>query len=194
MPRKSLHLKNAFAALQEFALRHKRPPSYEETRQLFRYRSKNAAYWLIQKLIQAGFLSRDHKGKLVFDARGGVRLLGTVQAGFPSPAEEELVDVLRLEEYLIKNPQSTYLIRVTGDSMIEAGIHQGDLVLVERGRQPQHKDIVIAQVDGEWTMKYYTKTKREIILLPANPKYRPIKPKQELLIGGVVISVIRKYK
>jgi repressor LexA len=88
---------------------------------------------------------------------GGIKLLGTVQAGFPSPAEEELIDTLSLDEFLIKNPQASYLVKVTGDSMIDAGIMPDDLVVVDRGRQPRHGDIVIAQVDGEWTMKYYEK-------------------------------------
>ena len=194
MPRKRIHPQQAIALLRTFYLKHRRPPSYEEVRHLFRYRSKNAAFWLIRKLESAGLVERDSKGKLILDALLGVKLLGTVQAGFPSPAEEELMDTLRLDEYLIRHPESTYLIKVTGDSMVDAGIHEGDLVLVERGRQPQNKDIVIAQVDGEWTMKYYVKTKREVILVPANRKYKPIQPQHELVIGGVVVSVIRKYK
>ena len=78
--------------------------------------------------------------------------------------------------------------------MIEAGIQEGDLVLVERGRQPKHRDIVIAQVDNEWTMKYYEKSGKDTRLVAANKKYPPIVPKKELIIGGVIIAVIRKYK
>lgn len=121
-------------------------------------------------------------------------MLGTVQAGFPSPAEEELIDTLSLDEFLIKNPQASYLVKVTGDSMIDAGIMQGDLVIVERGRQARHGDIVIAQVDGEWTMKYYEKKGPKIFLRAANKKYPLIEPKAELVIGGVVVANVRKYK
>jgi repressor LexA len=128
------------------------------------------------------------------DSSFGIRLLGTVQAGFPSPAEEELIDTLSLDEYLIRSPQNSYLIKVTGDSMIDAGIHQGDLVVVERGRDLKNGDIVIAQVDGEWTMKYYERNKSEVVLVPANKKYPKIRPTHQLEIGGVVVSVIRKYK
>jgi repressor LexA len=124
----------------------------------------------------------------------GVKILGSIQAGWPSPAEEELVDTVSLDEYLIKHPEQTFLVKVTGDSMIDAGIHEGDLVLVERGRQPRHRDIVIAQVDNEWTMKYYEKAGREVRLMAANKKYPPIQPKEELNVGGVVVAVIRKYK
>ena len=139
-------------------------------------------------------IEKDNKGKLLLDSLTGTRLLGTVQAGWPSPAEEELVDTMSLDEYLIKHPDQTFLIKVTGDSMIDAYIKEGDLVLVERGRQAKHGDIVIAQVDNEWTMKYYEKLGTKVRLVAANKKYSPIIPKAELVIGGVVTAVIRKYK
>ena len=78
--------------------------------------------------------------------------------------------------------------------MIDEGIKEGDLVLVERGRQPAHGDIVIAQVDGDWTMKYYEKKGGKVVLRAANKKYPLIEPKRELIIGGVVIANVRKYK
>ena len=78
--------------------------------------------------------------------------------------------------------------------MIDEGIKEGDLVLVERGRQAQHGDIVIAQVDGQWTMKFLEKKNGKIILRAANKKYPPIEPKGELVIGGVVVANVRKYK
>ena len=85
------------------------------------------------------------------------------------------------------------MLKVSGDSMIEAGIHPGDLVLVERGRPVRHGDIIVAQTDGEWTMKYYFRNGKNILLKAANRKYPPLKPKQELVMGGVVIACIRKY-
>jgi repressor LexA len=101
---------------------------------------------------------------------------------------------MSLDEFLIERPEQTFLIKVSGDSMIDAGIQEGDLVLVERGRSPKNRDIVIAQVDNEWTMKYYDKTGSQVRLIAANKKYPPIKPQQELKIGGVVVAVIRKYR
>ena len=192
--RDRIDLKEAATKFRSFHREHKRPPSFREIAQLFGYKSKNAAYELAQKLIQHGLISRDKQGKLLLDSLSGIKLLGTVQAGWPSPAEEELVDVLSLDEYLIKHPDQSYLIKVTGDSMIDAGIHQGDLVLVERGRTPRDQDIIIAQVDGEWTMKYYEKRGNQVKLIAANKKYAPIIPKRELVVGGVVMAVIRKYK
>lgn len=96
---------------------------------------------------------------------------------FPSAAEEELVDILSLDEYLIKNSQSSFLIKVEGHSMIEAGIYPKDLVIFERGRQPVDGDIVIAEVDGQWMMRYFYKRDRQV----------------ELKIAGVITAVIRKY-
>lgn len=192
--KKPLDLSKALGRLRHFYRDKHRSPSFAEVCGLFGYRSKNAAFELVDKLIEKGFLKKDSKGRLLLDSLSGVKLLGTVQAGWPSPAEEELVDTLSLEEYLIKHPEQTYLIKVSGDSMIDAGIHQGDLVLVERGRAPKDKDIIIAQVDGEWTMKYYEKRGENVRLVAANKKYSPIVPKQELVLGGVVTAVIRKYK
>jgi SOS-response transcriptional repressor LexA len=102
---------------------------------------------------------------------GGIALLGSVQAGLPSPAEEELIDTLSLDGFLVKRPEATYLLTVSGDSMIEVGIHPGDLVLVEKGGVRKNNDIVIAQVDGEWTMKYFGKDKQGVYLDPANSRY-----------------------
>ena len=117
-----------------------------------------------------------------------------MEAGFPSPAEEELADTMSLDDLLIQNPQATFLLRVSGDSMTEAGILPGDMVIVDKGQTPKNGDIVIAEVDGAWTMKYLKKRGAEVTLIPANPKYRPIRPKKELKIAGVVTAAVRKYK
>jgi repressor LexA len=77
--------------------------------------------------------------------------------------------------------------------MTGAGIMEGDLVIIEKGRSPKNGDIVIAEVDGEWTMKYFTRKGKTIVLEAANPKYPPIEPRAELRLGGVVTAVIRKY-
>ena len=122
------------------------------------------------------------------------RVLGLVEAGFPSPAEEELRDTLSLDEFLIQNPDACFLLKVSGDSMTGAGILPGDLVIVDRGQTGKSGDIVIAEVDGEWTMKYLKKSGDSVYLVPANPSYKPVKPKHELKIAGVVTAVVRKYK
>jgi repressor LexA len=144
--------------------------------------------------MQRDWLEKDAKGKLLPGRRfHDLRLLGTVAAGFPSPAEEELLDTVTLDELLIRNKEATYLLKVNGESMIEAGILPGDLLIVERGAAPRDGDIVIAQVDREWTMKYFRRRGAAVFLEAANPDYQPIHPAEELHIAAVVRGVVRKY-
>jgi len=194
---KTLNMESRVQALRLFYRTEERVPSYAEMLGLFGYRSKNAVYRLVKNLEKTGYIRRSTAGKISFTRRltGSIKILGLVQAGFPSPAEEELVDVLSLDEYLVRRPEATFMLTVSGDSMIDAGIQPGDLVLIEKGRNPKSNDIVIAQVDGEWTLKYYLRDRKQGIRLePANKKYQTIIPKQSLVIGGVVRAVIRKYE
>jgi len=178
-----------------FCSGHKRMPSYSEMMCLFRLKSKNAVFKRVHSLIKEGFLDKDPKGKIIpRRLLKPVRMLGVIAAGFPSPAEEELADTMSLDEYLISNPQATYLLKVDGDSMIDAGIHAGDLILVQKNIAPKTGDIVVAQVDGEWTLKYFEKRGKRTALKSANQKYPTIIPRQELVVAGVVIANIRKYK
>lgn len=124
---------------------------------------------------------------------GGLAVSGRVHAGFPSPAEEELRDVISFDDYLAPHPETSFLLSVTGDSMSGAGIMEQDLVIVERGRQPRDGDIILAEVDGNWTMKYFRKKGRTVTLEAANPGYPPIVPQTELRVAGVVTALIRKY-
>ena len=172
-----------------------RMPSFSEIAEMTGFRSKNAVYKLVNNLEKLKVLERDDKGRLIaLSIAAPVKLLGTVEAGFPSPAEEELADNLSLNDLLIQNPEATFLLKVSGDSMSEAGIFPGDMVLVDKGAQAKNGDIVIAEVDGEWTMKYLKKQGENVVLMPANPKYQPIRPKKELKIAGVVMAVVRKYR
>jgi len=80
-------------------------------------------------------------------------VIGQIEAGFPSAAEEELADAISLDDFMIRNKAATFLLKVSGESMIQAGICPGDLVLVERGRVAKNNDIIVAQVDDAWTIK-----------------------------------------
>ena len=187
-------LGKSVSKIRKFFRLHRRLPTYQEIAALFGFASKNAAFKLAQKLIDAGFLEKDSSGKLIpKHLFAPLPISGIIRAGFPSPAEEELVDLMSLDEFLIEKPEATMMIKVSGDSMIDAGIHPGDIVLMERGRMPKEGDIVVANADGEWTMKYYAKKSGKVTLMPANKKYQPITPKQSLEMGGIVVSVIRKY-
>ena len=118
--------------------------------------------------------------------------LGRLPAGFPSPADDYLEGKLDLNRHLIKHPAATFFVRVTGDSMIGAGIHSGDLLVVDRSLEPSDKNVVVAVLDGELTVKRLFKQHGVLRLLPENLNYQPIEitPQQTIEIWGVVTNVI----
>ncbi len=170
-------------------------PSYKEIMDMLGFKSKNAVYKLVNKLVAENIVSKDSQGRLIpNNLIGEVPLLGLVEAGIPTLAEESILDTMSFDEYLIGDPSKTFVLKVKGDSMIEEGIHEGDLVIVERKNEPKDGDIVIAEVDGGWTMKFLRKkVGKPIFLEPANKNYKPIYPEQSLNIAAVVKGVIRKY-
>ena len=177
-----------------FYTKYKRMPLYKEIMVLTGFRSKNAVFKLIGKLVEDGVVGKDRAGHLVpKNLYEGVPLLGLVEAGFPSAAEEELLDVMSLDEFLIPNKESTYILKVKGDSMIEAGINPGDMVIVERKQSYKPGQIVIASIDNEFTMKYLRKKRERHYLEPANKNYEPIYPTGDFRIEAVVVAVVRKY-
>lgn len=178
----------------EFYKNSKRLPTYSEIMKMLSFKSKNAVYKLINQLVKEGVLEKDSRGKISpAKLYGEVKVLGTVEAGFPGVAEELASDTLSLDEFLIENKEATYMLTVKGDSMIDAGIHEGDLVLVERKGEPRDGDIVIAEIDGGWTMKYFRRRNDKVYLEPANKKFSLIFPKEELKIAAIVKAIIRKY-
>ncbi len=172
--------------LSGFYRDHRRMPAYSEMLPLLGVRSKSVVHFWMRKLLREGILEKDRKGLLRPVRRDfALPLVGAIQAGFPTPSEEGLRDLV---------PEASFLLRVSGDSMTGEGIMPGDLVIVERGREPRAGDVVVAQVDGEWTMKYFTRTKSgAVVLESANPKYPPIRAREELKIAGIVSAVVRKY-
>ena len=170
-------------------------PSYSEMAILCNLKSKSSAFELAGKMIREGVLAKDRKtGTLV--PRKNYRELpfvGLVQAGFPSPAEEELTDTMSLDDYLVQNREATYIMRATGDSMTGAGIQSGDMLIVERKTEAPVGAIVIALVDNERTMKYLRKKNGQYYLEAANDKYPDIHPEGTLNIEAIVRGVFRKY-
>ncbi len=172
----------------------KRMPSYAEIMSILGFKSKNAVYKLINKLVDMGLVEKDSNGKLLpKNLFQEVKLLGLVEAGIPTMADEADLDTLNLDSYLIKNRMASYLLEVKGDSMIDEGIHEGDLVIVERREDAKDGDIVIAEVDGGFTMKYLRKKGNKVFLEPANKNYKPIYPEHDLKISAIGKGVIRKY-
>ncbi len=194
MPR-DIQLSEKIRLLRRFWRQERRPPTYAEMLDLFGYKSKNAVFGLLAKLEEAGCIVKDPNGRIALLPRitGTVRVLGSIAAGFPTQEEQQEADAVTLDEYLVKNPDNTFMLTVRGDSMIDAGILPGDIVLVEKGPRPGQNDIVVARVDEEWTLKYYVRDAAGVRLEPANPKYKFIRPQHSLEIGGIVRAVIRKY-
>ncbi len=181
--------------LEDFYYQHKRLPSYSELAKLFNYKSKSSAFNLASTLIKEGIIKKDKSGNLIpankflYD----LKVLGEVEAGFPSAAEQENLEQLSLDNYLIKNKEASFMLKVSGYSMKDAGILPGDMVLVDRSIKAQENDIVIAEVDNNWTMKYLRRKGSKVYLQAANSKYKDIYPESDLKIAAVVKAVIRKY-
>ena len=119
----------------------------------------------------------------------------SVQAGFPSPAEDHQVDRIELMSQLVKHPQATFYVRIQGDSMRDAGILNGSVVLVDKAIKPRHGHIVIAVVDGDFTCKRLYQRGGTMRLKAENPTYPDIVPKdgQTVEIWGVVVATIHQH-
>ncbi len=118
--------------------------------------------------------------------------MNPVAAGFPAPTEDYVEAKLDLNKHLIKHPEASFMVRVTGYSMIDAGIHPGDLLIVDRSLEPTNNKVIIAVVNGELTVKRIRKTRGKLLLMPENDSYEPIQiyPETEFHIWGVVTNVI----
>lgn len=118
--------------------------------------------------------------------------LGRLPAGFPSPSDDYLEGTLDLNRHLIKHPAATFFVRVSGDSMIGAGIHSGDLLVVDRSLEPIDGHVIVAALDGELTVKRLSTQGAKIRLIPENPTHQPLNvhPTQSFEIWGVVTNVI----
>lgn len=184
----------AAQSIRTFFNSHKRIPSYQEMCDLWGFASKKASFEVAKKLIEAGILEKGPKGKLVLkDVSLTLPLLGAIPAGIPGAANEYPLEAVSINDYVVNKPQKSYLLKVIGDSMIDAGIHDGDYVVIEQRLEAKDGDIIVAIIDGQYTLKFYRNSGGVVRLEAANPKYRPFIPDETLIIWGVVISVIRKY-
>ena len=121
--------------------------------------------------------------------------LTSISAGFPSPAEDHIDVNLNLNDYLVKHPSSTFYIYVKGDSMVGSGIYDGDLMVIDRSLEPRSNGVVVAVIDGEFTVKKIYKKNNQIYLLPNNKNYKPIHIKEHMdfQIWGVVTHSIHHF-
>ena len=178
--------------VRKFYRRHKRMPSITEVMALFKLSSRSSAFYVANKLVHTDFLEKDRTGKLVpGKAFHAVPLMGHIRAGFAAPAEEELADTISIGEYLLRRPEASYLLTVEGDSMEDAGIHNGDMVVFERTQDYKPGDIVVALTEDGYTLKYLRKKQGKFCLEAANERYPDIHPSEGQIVG-VVISTFRK--
>jgi repressor LexA len=196
------HQRTTLNYIREFQHKRGYSPSLSDLALAFGVRSKNAVAKVVTALVKGGFLEKDPKGRIkILDIQeeGGshmpmiLPLFGPIRAGFAAPAEEQAEEQVTLESYLVRDKKSTFLLRVKGDSMINAGIQEGDLVIVERGANPKVGDIVVGILDGEYTLKRLRKDKGKYYLQAENDAYPDLYAMEELQTAGVVRGVVRKY-
>jgi DNA polymerase V len=179
--------------LREYYTEHRVIPSYARIGALVGMKSKQGVTRLLARLRLRGYLAQSPDGHLIPTKRFFERpLVGKAPAGFASPATELLGDAISIDDFLVEHPASTVLVKVQGDSMIGAGIHDGDFLVVERRSNPSLGSIVVAIVDGEFTIKYLQRNKDGYFLQPANPNFPIIRPKGELQVLGIMVGMFRK--
>ncbi len=182
--------------LQDYYADWKSIPSYAKLCEVFGITSKSWVKAILDRLCAAGFIERTPDAVWVPTRQFFARPLAesTVQAGMPVSVTETQGDYFVIDEMLIDTPSKTTLITVKGESMIDAGIHDGDVAVVEKRMTANIGDIVVAIVDNEFTLKTLDKERGQFILRPANPAFPVIRPQGTLEIFGVLVGLIRKYR
>ena len=182
--------------LQDYYAEHKVIPSYSVLAHLWGISAKSWVAECVKRFEEAGYLDWTPDRQLKPGARFFERRLAesSVQAGLPNEAISDGYDLITLDDWLVKIPSKTALVRVKGDSMIEAGIHEGDLLVVEVQPNANVGDIVVAIVDNEFTVKYLDREKGAFVLKPANKAFPVIRPRGRLEIFGVMAGLVRKTR
>lgn len=182
--------------LRDYYADARRIPTQQRICELIGFASKTAARKLLQRLENAGFVERtpDDDAWMPTPRFFERHLAETaVRAGAPDMIESSQGELFLIDQYLVRQPSRTVMVPVKGDSMIDAGIQDGDLVVVERVKAAKAGDFVIAIVDDEFTLKELGLEKGKFILKPHNPAYPIIRPQGQLEIYGVVTGLVRRY-
>lgn len=196
------HQRTMLNFVREFQHKRGYSPSLSDLATAFGVKSKNAIAKVVTALVREGHIEKDPKGRIkIIDIAEEsesrmpmiLPLFGPIAAGFAAPAEEQAEERVTVEEYLVRDRASTFLLRVKGDSMIDAGIMEGDLVVVEKGRPPKPEEIVVGVLDGEFTLKRLKRDKGKYYLKAENAAYPDLHALEELQVAGVVVGSIRKY-
>lgn len=195
------HQRTVLNYITEFQGKRGYSPSLADLAIAFGVSSKNAVAKVVNALVTEGFIEKDPKGRIKIipqtreDDAGvslSLPLFGPIAAGFAAPVEEHAEEQITIDNYLIRDRASTFLLRVKGDSMIDASITEGDLVVVDRRKQPKPGDIVVGVLDGEFTLKRLKRDKGKYYLQAENPAYPDLYALEELKVAGVVVGLIRK--
>jgi repressor LexA len=173
------------------------PPTVRQIMLQFHWHSPQSARKHILALEQKGYLKRQSKtsrGILLSHSPSlaiALPILGKVSAGIPLLAEENQNGTILVDAGMVRNRKNLFVLEIRGDSMIDSHILPGDKVIVQQTAQAESGDIIVALIDGEATVKYFKKINQQILLMPANPKYKPILIKdQEFRVIGKVVGVI----
>jgi SOS-response transcriptional repressor LexA len=182
------------SSLQDYYARHRALPSYASIGGLLGLRSKSSVAALVARLKLAGFVESTPDRRLAPTRRFFERPLAEapVHAGLPSPVDDAPADALTIDDYLIEHPSQTVLVRVKGDSMIDAGIFDGDLAVVEKRSAARRGEVVVAIVDNQFTLKRLDLERGHFILRPENKAYPVIRPEGAMEIFGVMVGLVRK--
>src|SRR5215468_7522682 len=182
------------ASLQDYYARHHALPSYSSIGGLLGLRSKSSVAALVARLKLRGLIESTPDRRLAPTRRFFERPLAdsAVRAGLPSAIDDAPPDALTIDDYLIERPSQTVLVRVKGDSMQDAGILDGDLVVVEKATSASRGDIVVAIVDNQFTLKRLDLEAGKFVLKPENKAYPVIRPEGSLEIFGVMVGLVRK--
>ena len=196
------HQRTVLNYVREFQIKRGYSPSLADLALAFGVRSKNAIAKVVNALAREKQIEKDPKGRIKIlemptadDAPQPMilPLFGPIAAGFATAAEEQAEELVNVEDFLVRDRAKTFLLRVKGSSMINAGIQEGDIVVVERGAEPHVSEIVVGILDGEFTLKRLKRNKGKYYLQAENPDFPDMYAVEELQVAGVVRGVMRKY-
>jgi len=182
--------------LQDYFAQNRRIPTYQRIAELLGFASRAAAVKFMARLEAEGFVERTPDDDAWIAARRFFErplAQASVRAGAPTLAVDVVSEPFLADEYLVRKPSSTVVIPVRGDSMIEAGIFDGDLAVVERRESAKLGAFVVASVDNEFTLKELVRVDGKHALKPHNSRYPLIRPEGEWRIFGVMVGLIRRY-
>ena len=195
--------------IEQFIYKYKHSPSYMEISKGLKMKSIGTVSWYVKTLEKKGIIKRNYgyngKRAITINKEKKSQFLNasissselipvydSVAAGFPSPAEDHMESSLDLNQHLIKHPSATFYVYARGDSMVSAGILDGDMLIVDRSLEATNDSIVVAVINGEFTVKSISKVNDELFLIPHNSSYDPIKVTEEMdfEIWGIVTHSI----